>query len=124
MLSTVAEVLAILHARLEDARVPEDAWKLCSEIVLGNPEDGLSSLGACDIACKVCHLCRKRKVLGICTEKSKWGAGTQGVIPVLAANDGSKAPTQIGWGAGMQGLITVLGAHDGWKAPTQIRMGA
>ena len=87
MLSTVAEVLAMLHARLDDARVPEDAWKLCSEIVFGNPEDGLSSLGACD-ACKVCHLRRKRKVLGICTEKSGWGAGMQGVIPLVAANDG------------------------------------
>ena len=98
VLSTVAEVLAILPARLDDARVPEDAWKLCSEIVLENPEDGLSSLGACDIACKVCHLRRKRKVLGICTEKSGWGAGMQGVIPLLAANDGWKARTQIRMG--------------------------
>ena len=63
MLSTVAEVLAILHATLDNAWVPEDALKLCSEIVLGNPEDGLFSLGACDIACKACHLRRKRKVL-------------------------------------------------------------
>ena len=95
-------MLAILRARLDDARVPEDAWKLCSEIVLGNPEDGLSSLGVYDIVCKVCHLRRKRKVLGICTEKSGWGAGMQGVIPLLAANDGWKAPTQIrmgGWHA-------------------------
>ena len=102
MLSTVAEVLAILHARLDDAQVPQDAWKLSSEILLGNPEDGLSSLGACDIASKVCHLRRKRKVLGICTEKFGWGAGMQGVIPLLAANDGWKAPTQIrmgGWHA-------------------------
>ena len=94
----VAEVLTILHARLDDAWVPEDTWKLCSEIVLGSPEDGLSSLGACNIACKVCHLRRKRKVLGICTEKSGLGAGMQGIILLLAANDGWKVPTQIRMG--------------------------
>ena len=32
-------------------------------------------------------------------------------------------PHKLGRGAGMQGLIPLLAAHDGWKAPTQIRMG-
>ena len=32
-------------------------------------------------------------------------------------------PHKLGWGAGMQGLIPLLAAHDGWKAPTHIRMG-
>ena len=70
VLGSFAEVLAVLHARLDDARVLEDAWQLCSEIVVGNPEDGLSSLGACDIACKLCSLRQKPKVpaMGIVTQ--------------------------------------------------------
>ena len=32
-------------------------------------------------------------------------------------------PHRLGRGAGMQGVIPLLAANDDWKVPTQIRMG-
>ena len=115
MVSMVNKVLAMLHARLADTRVGEDASKLRLEFLLGSLEDGVCSLCACDIACKVCHLRQKRMMLGICPQKSAWVAGMQGMIPLREANDAWNLPTKIRMGL----LATLLLANDWWMHCTK-----
>ena len=47
MVSMVDKVLAMLHAKLADTQVGEDAWKLRVEFLLGSQEDFLGCLHYC-----------------------------------------------------------------------------
>ena len=47
----------------------------------------------------------------------------QGVIPLLAANDGWKVPTQIMIGDGVQGMIPLLAANDARNLPRRLSIG-
>ena len=55
--------------------------------------------------------------------KLGWGAGMQGAIPVLAANDDWKVPIQIRMGDGVQGMIPLLAANDARNLPRRLSMG-
>ena len=47
----------------------------------------------------------------------------QGVIPLLAASDDWKVPTQIRMGDGVQGMIPLLAANDARNLPRRLSMG-